>query len=478
MADEYRSFTGEIRNLTKKNDFIYEVEIWLLNDMTNRNNWRYTNMEANKDQFAGTPILIAYTNNGATIGAGHEMKMEYDENGEPAPTFTGANHERIIGSMSEKTEDIRVETVSGGVQWIVGKGFIWKWYAKEAVEKIERDSQEGKPMSISIETLVSENHEDEDGVEVEDTYLVLGTTILGDGVAPAVAGAHIKALQEIESEFKELRLRAASYIQANEEEKVEEPLIVNETISEPQAQTNKGEKTVKVFSKNQVRDLAKKFEGYTVLSAGQDDNGIHVCLMSQEGTTAIYTMQNIDDIVDDRKIRVAEVQAVFASADEDWEIRMDAQEISGKLSDTIVSTQAQLDEANAALAKANSTIESMTTKEMNRRLSAAKASAQATLDAFNANRVDKVDSSILTKINEAIENGDFSECENAEGEWCGEEAVANQVLAACAKCVMEMDKVTAQKNNSQFIWEGIQSKGNVDNGDVASLLASIPMLND
>ena len=39
MAEEYRSFTGEIKNLTKQNDFIYEVEVWLLNDKTNRNNW-------------------------------------------------------------------------------------------------------------------------------------------------------------------------------------------------------------------------------------------------------------------------------------------------------------------------------------------------------------------------------------------------------------------------------------------------------
>lgn len=477
MADEYRSFTGEIRNLTKKNDFIYEVEIWLLNDMTNRNNWRYTNMEANKDQFAGTPILIAYTNNGATIGAGHEMKMEYDENGEPAPTFTGANHERIIGSMSEKTEDIRVETVSGGVQWIVGKGFIWKWYAKEAVEKIERDSQEGKPMSISIETLVSENHEDEDGVEVEDTYLVLGTTILGDGVAPAVAGAHIKALQEIESEFKELRLRAASYIQANEEEKVEEPLIVNETISEPQAKsTERNEKALNIFTKKQLAELEPKFDGYTVLSAGQDEAGIHVCLMSKSGDAAVYTMAEAGDLIDPNKIAKVNPKATFAA--DNWEIPVDVEVLTDEMSATIINTNSELEQAKSELQGANETIRSMTEKEMNRRLSAAKASAQATLDAFNANRVDKVDSSILTKINEAIENGDFSECENAEGEWCGEEAVANQVLAACAKCVMEMDKVTAQKNNSQFIWEGIQNKGNVDNGDVASLLASIPMLND
>ena len=59
MADEYRSFNGEIRNLVKRNEFVYEVELWLLNDIPNRNGWQYTNMAGNKDQFAGTPILIA-----------------------------------------------------------------------------------------------------------------------------------------------------------------------------------------------------------------------------------------------------------------------------------------------------------------------------------------------------------------------------------------------------------------------------------
>ena len=473
MAEEYRSFNGEIRNLVKQNDFIYEVELWLLNNLTNRNNWRYTDMAGNKDQFAGTPILIAYVNNGRTIGAGHEFRMEYDEDGNEAPDFTGAGHERIIGMISEDTNDIRIQTMEDGTEWIVAKGFIWKWYAKQAAEKIERDTQAGTPMQLSIETLVFESHM-EDSVEVEDKYIVLGTTLLGDGVMPAVADAHVKALQEIESKFKELRIRAASYINGNneEEEEEEEQLVVNEeTKNEPQSKTTeRNVKTLNIFTKKQLAELAPKFEGYTVLSAGQDENGIHICLMSKAGDTAVYTMDGIEDMIDPKKITRVNARTTFAG--EEWELDVDSEIITDELSSTILTTNSELETAKNELQAANETIRDMTEKEMKRRVSAAKAKAQSTLEAFNANREEKVDAGILAKINECIDNGDYSECENADGEWCGEEEVMNQVLAACAREVMELDKKAVLAKNSQFVWDGVAKNNKASEGDVESLLAT------
>lgn len=474
MAEEYRSFNGEIRNLVKQNDFIYEVELWLLNNLTNRNNWRYTDMAGNKDQFAGTPILIAYVNNGMTIGAGHEFRMEYDADGNEAPDFTGAGHERIIGMISEDKNDIRIHTMEDGTEWIVAKGFIWKWYAKQAAEKIERDTKSGTPMQLSIETLVFDSHMDEDGVEVEDKYLVLGTTLLGDGVMPAVADAHVRALQELESEFKELRLRAASYINHSDEDgKEEEPEVVvnEETKNEPQSKTTeRNEKALNIFTKKQLAELAPKFEGYTVLSAGQDDNGIHICLMSKAGDTAVYTMAGIEDVIDPKKITRVNAQTTFAS--EEWELAVDSEIITDQLSSTIISTNSELETAKNELQTAKDTIATMTEKEMKRRVSAAKAKAQSTLEAFNANREEKVDAGILAKINECIDNGDFSECENADGEWCGEEEVMNQVLAACAREVMELDKKAVLAKNSQFVWDGVSKRNRASEGDVESLLAT------
>ena len=206
----YRAFDGEIKVLQKQGEWLYGVEIWLLNDKTNRNKWRFTDMAGHKDLFKGTPLLIAYVNNGMGIGDGHNYRMEIDpKTGEERPSFTDATAERIVGALSDDPADFRLEE-RDGYTWIVGKGNLWRWYAKEVVEKIERDSLQGRGMSISIEALVTKSHMEND-TEVEDDYIILGTTILGDHVLPAVADARITALQEIGQRFNELKIRAASY---------------------------------------------------------------------------------------------------------------------------------------------------------------------------------------------------------------------------------------------------------------------------
>ena len=226
MADEiYRQFSGEIRELKAKNEFLTDVTLTLLNNVETRNKWTFTNMNGNKNQFAGKPLLIAYEMGGNKIGAGHNSTKKVDANGREYLSFTSATDQRIIGSMSDNPDDIWVETDANGVEWIKGKGTIWNWYAKEAAEKIRNNTAAGRPMSISIEALVEEYHMDGD-TEIEDRYMILGVTLLGDGVRPAVAGANIRALQE-GSGFEELKLRAASYNnpQGDNEEPVEDTKI-------------------------------------------------------------------------------------------------------------------------------------------------------------------------------------------------------------------------------------------------------------
>ena len=47
----------------------------------------------------------------------------------------------------------------------------------------------------------------------------------------------------------------------------------------------------------------------------------------------------------------------------------------------------------------------------------------------------------------------------------------NQVLAACAKEVMELDRKATLAKNSQFVWDGVNKTSKAGNGDVESLLA-------
>ena len=81
MADKTRVSEGKIRLLKQSNEFLFPVELWLLNDGVNRNGWRYENIRENMRKFLGTPVLVAYINGGRTIGDGHNFDSETDAEG-------------------------------------------------------------------------------------------------------------------------------------------------------------------------------------------------------------------------------------------------------------------------------------------------------------------------------------------------------------------------------------------------------------
>lgn len=460
---EYRNITGEIKLLQRENDFIYPVEIWLLNDKVNRNNWKFVNLEEHKDKWTGIPILVAYV--GEKVGDGHNFSVRTDKKGKKYQSFTGATAERICGSMSEKISDIRIEERDGAT-WTVGKGSLWAWYNHELCAQVSEWAEQGRTMSVSIEALIEEFHKDENGVEVETKFLPLGVTLLGEGVAPAVDGAHIRKLQEIAGEFEELKLRAASYIESEGEE-IETP--AKESKIKPQKNINDKERsTLKAFSKKQLASLSARFDGYTAIAAGQDDNGIHVCLMSADGGTAVYTMENLDETIAPEKITKNNAQVVFEFGED--AIQVDCCTITDELSATIVRANSQIESLTAEITTANEALDNMREMERKRRLQAAKSAALATLEAFNANRDDKISDAILKSLNDAIDNGDFSECEDKDGCWTGEAEVKNKVLAMCAEKQMEIDKANSDRRHGISAWEAFGGDNNYAETGVAALI--------
>ena len=434
---EYRSLDGELKVLRKKNEWVYEVELWLLNDNVNRNNWKYINLEKHIRLFAGTPLLVAYVNDGKTIGDGHNMKVTKDPvTGEPRASFTDATAERIVGALSDNPEDLRFEVDERGNKWIVGKGYLWRWYAGELVEKIKKDAIQGRSMSVSIETLVTQSRTEGD-VEIEEEYEILGTTILGDHVMPAVADARIVALNGIKEQFNELKIRAASYQN-----------------TKPQQKNNKGvNKTLEKLNTKQTESLSSKFNGYHVLAAFQDANCIRVCLLSSDGCPAIYNMESLNDAVTESKIERVNANTVFRFAEE-CEAEVDTTDVLGVANNELATARTERDNAISERDTANSQLNAMRDAESKRRVAAAKATALNTLNAFNAKREAKVDEKEISKVNTDIEAGLYTNSVNADGEWIGDKQVADAVFAVCGRAVMAMDKDAHAKNNSIYLWPG------------------------
>ena len=113
------TFIGTMRVLQQDSDLLYSVEIEVMRDGVNRNNWDYRNMDLYADTFKGMPILTAYV--GRKIGDGHNMDERVDKDGQTYYSTMSPTAERIVGMIGDGEGDIRVEERNGH-RWIIARG--------------------------------------------------------------------------------------------------------------------------------------------------------------------------------------------------------------------------------------------------------------------------------------------------------------------------------------------------------------------
>lgn len=470
MEQTIRNFTGQLKVLESNNRFILPVEIKALNSLPNRNNWQYINLAQHLKDFSNIPILTAYLAGGAVVGDGHNFDEKKDPNtGERYVSFTSADAERIVGWVGDNAA--RLEVIDG-VEWVVLTSNLWQWYSRELCEKIARQGS----MEVSIETLVTKEHMEGD-IAVEEEYIILGVTVLGDTVSPAVAGADIsirsqRHLSEIRDAMKEEILKAASYVEDNSKE------IVQENKSNERMRFN-----MTYFSKKQCAELSKRFDGYTVLTAAQDTKGvIHVVLLSDNGDTAKYDMNSVDETIAVERIKACEGTVVFDcdncdNAEENCDNTLSVDlcdamtamnEALNRANEARENAEAELQRANESLNTAMATITEMRNAENARRVQSAKAVAKKTLSAFNATSAFEVSESLLDAVNKDIDSGMYTEKVNSDGAWVGEAEVELRVKALCADEQQKFNQANAEKNKKTFIWEKLSEQE--DDGSIASLL--------
>lgn len=441
----YNTFTGKLRVLAKEDEFLYRVEVWLLNSEVNRNNWQYLNLDEHKKLFVDTPILVAYPG-GGKVGDGHNFRMRTDVDGEQYASFTDANAERIVGWFKNDS-DIRIEE-KDGVRWIVGNGTIWSYYAKELADMLTEQGAEG--MDVSIETLV-ESYEVKNGVEVFENYQILGTTILGRGVSPAVAGAHIRALSQ--DELKKFKLKVASYIENMETAK----------------DSKKGKMKRMAFNKVQLEALGKKFNGYEIVGTSED--GKHIALLSDADNCFYSYVFNGEEEIVEANIKPLTLNAE-ADFGEDVKVALDAVSVYAS---KIKALEEKVEDAEKRAEDAEKECEELKEKENSRRNKAVVAAIKALLAEYNAGAEEAMDEKECADIVEDAEKGEFSDCDNAEGEFCGEEKACELVKARIFDHEKQIRARKQAANAGVHSWLAGGIKSNTNNGkeNVKTLLDRI-----
>lgn len=447
---------GQIRVLQKLNKYEFGVELWMMRDGKIENPWMYENLEKYYRTFAGRPILIAYVME--KIGDGHNSRIKVDPaTGERYYSYTDGTAERIVGTLSDDKNDLSLAERDGHT-WVVAKGKLFSFYAKELVDKIVRTGR----MSVSVETLTHESHM-EDDIEVITEWEGLAVTILGQGVAPAVPGANIARLSAMQDEFKTLKLRAASLQKSPENNAPKDGVT-----------TRKGVKKLNTYSKRQLAELSARFEGYKVLAAGEQDGKVYVGLLSKDGALKSYVMENAAETVVPEKFVSLSANTAIAFG-EDMELRMDAMEftdtVNGEMQTRLNAAEESVKNLSKQLEDSNKKVSDMEAFESARRLNAAKEAAKQTLAKFNQNRAEKVADSAIDAILKDVESGLYTNCMK-DGKWTGETEVSKSVYAVCGEEVAKLDAAAAQKKRTMFAWEKFTQNSHQDGGTIGDMLSA------
>ena len=443
---------GKLTVLQKLNEYEFGVEMWLMNDAPTRNRWTFKNLEDYYKTFSGQPILCAYKFNGE-IGDGHNMEIRRDPNtGEAYYSFVGGQAERIVGTISDDPDDIWI-TNEGDTKWIVAKGKIFAFYAKELVDKII----ETGTMDVSVETEVADSYKGDDGWEFMTAWTGLAVTILGDGVAPAIPGANIAALAAMQEEFTELKLRAASLREGAKDD------------PEKKNNSDKGvNKKMIPFNKTQIAALADKFTGWIVVCAAKMDNGACLVGLRNDGWEfGRYIMNSETETFAPERVEKIAVNADFGDG-----LCTDVSDIVSGLNAEIAANAVVLETTTTQLNDANETIRTLRENESARRVEDAHRMATDTLAAFNANREEQIDVAVLDAVNADIDNGVYTNSVDKDGKWIGGAEVAKTVKALCADAVLAQDRANADRNRRSFIWEDGQGNndGANDDGSLTAML--------
>lgn len=450
---------GLLEVLDRDSDLNYNVRLRVMRSGLNRNDWDYRNIEQFAETFKGTPILCAYPGN--RIGDGHNMD-EALWNGEIICDFTGPNAERIVGAIGEGENDVWTETGEDGT-WIIANGKLWRFYNRQLCDHL---AEQGR-MEVSAETEVTEEHE-ESGISVFTAWRGLGVTILHETVAPAIPGASIQALKAMSSEkWNNLKLKVASYHPNTEGGEGTPPKAEDH---EP-PKNNKGVEKKLTLNKKQLAKLNERFAGYVLLQAkeNEEDKSILVTMRNDSYESFSYRLASMDETIAPE--RIVPVPCTV-SIGEDF--AMNAEDYFAALSTRVETLSAELSKAQKERDDAQATIKAMTEKENTRRVKAMKEAAKSALDKFNTDRSaeEKVCEEDISCVMAEIDGGDYTECADKDGNFCGDEKVCQRVMSICAQKDMEFRAKNAEKKNNQYAWDGIHApKG--DDGSVGALLRNL-----
>lgn len=213
-----------------------KVRIKVMHNGLNLNNSSFSDpaIEKAAPSLANIPLLAFTKSRDGSDEAdflGHEYEFKITEDGIKY-VYLG----RPIGMIPE-SNNYAYEESEDGRKFVTVDGYIWKDYANEALEIVERDN--GK--NVSMEIKVNGYSDNDSFIDITD-YKYTGIAFLGEDVPPAMMGARadlaefsVQGVQDFVSNFAVELQNALNFSKEEEEEPAVEPVVEPEVVEEDPA---------------------------------------------------------------------------------------------------------------------------------------------------------------------------------------------------------------------------------------------------
>ena len=283
--------------------------------------------------------------------AAHEFEIKIVE-GELRYVYLG----RPIGIIPETNNYEVID--ENGQEYVVVDGYIWKAYANDALNIIQRDEVK----QVSMEVSVNDYEWEESYINVKD-YIYTGIAMLGEDVRPGMIGAQAEIINysstkitEMMQEMKKALEEGGKFMEGNTENKD----VVEQTIEEvkaSEATENLEEKfeegsvegsEIKNEEKYEEKNV-EKFEENVELGKGQDDDSAE---SGAEENQEVIEFSITEDEVNELKNTIETLNAeIITLKQENTELMSFKEEIIKTQKEEIVAKFTDLEEADLEIIK-------------------------------------------------------------------------------------------------------------------------------
>lgn len=172
-----------------EDDRFLKLKIYVMHDGINLNesNFNMDSIEAAKESIKNIPILAFVKESDGEDNkdfAGHEMELIFKDD-EYKIRYLG----RPIGVIPADNNNYRYETIDDRT-YVVVDGYVWKDYANDALDILEKDGEKSQSMEITVDNYSFSD----DGICNIIDYKYTGVCLLGDDVLPAMENARAEVM--------------------------------------------------------------------------------------------------------------------------------------------------------------------------------------------------------------------------------------------------------------------------------------------